>query len=141
MDEAPRAPARLRRAARSEDPCARDRRLGRVAGNERRGHPERPRRLDLRAKGGPGVNATIERSALLHGVELYDEMTATVDDRTLEILDRRRRTAIVKRRGWLVRRFLLLADVVGLAAAFLVADFLTNLGPGPDQVARTTEYF
>ncbi len=72
------------------------------------------------------MNATTERSALLQGVELYDEMTATVDDRTLEILDRRRRTAIVKRRGWLVRRMLLLADVVGLVAAFSRCEWLVR---------------
>ena len=49
-------------------------------------------------------------------------MTAAVDERTLEILDRRRRTAVVRRRGWLVRRMLLLADLVGLVAAFLLAE-------------------
>ena len=49
------------------------------------------------------MNAT-ERAALLQGLELYDEMNATVDERTLEILDRRRRTAVIRRRGWLVRR-------------------------------------
>jgi exopolysaccharide biosynthesis polyprenyl glycosylphosphotransferase len=69
------------------------------------------------------VNAT-ERAALLRGVELYDEMTATVDERTLEILDRRRRTAVIRRRGWLVRRMLLLADVVGLVSAFLLAEWV-----------------
>jgi exopolysaccharide biosynthesis polyprenyl glycosylphosphotransferase len=86
------------------------------------------------------MNATTERAALLKGLELYDEMHAVVDDRTLEILERRRRTAIIKRRGWLVRRMLLLADLMGLAAAFLVADFMTNLGAGPDQVSRSSEY-
>lgn len=70
------------------------------------------------------MNATTERAALLRGVELYDELHGVVDDRTLEILDRRRRTAVVKRRGWLVRRFLLLADVVGLVAAFVFAEWL-----------------
>jgi exopolysaccharide biosynthesis polyprenyl glycosylphosphotransferase len=86
------------------------------------------------------VNATTERAALLKGLELYDEMHAVVDDRTLAILERRRRTAVIKRRGWLVRRMLLLADVVGLAAAFVIADLMTNLGSGPDQVSRSTEY-
>jgi len=52
------------------------------------------------------MNAT-ERAALLHGFEIYDEATATVNERTLEIVDRRRRTAVVRRRGWLVRRMLL----------------------------------
>jgi exopolysaccharide biosynthesis polyprenyl glycosylphosphotransferase len=86
------------------------------------------------------MNATTERAALIKGLELYDEMHAVVDDRTLEILERRRRTAVIKRRGWLVRRMLLLADLVGLAAAFLIADFMTNLGSGPDQVSRSAEY-
>lgn len=71
------------------------------------------------------MNAT-ERAALLRGFELHDELTATVDDRTLEILDRRRRTAIVHRRGWLVRRLLLVADLVGLVAAFFIAEWLVN---------------
>src|SRR3954453_1962731 len=114
--------------------------MGRIARHECRVHPKRPRRIHLWAKGGWIMNATTERGALLRGVEIYDEAHAGVDDRTLEILDRRRRTAIVKRRGWLVRRMLLLADVVGLAVAFLLADLVTNLGAGPDQVARTTEY-
>jgi exopolysaccharide biosynthesis polyprenyl glycosylphosphotransferase len=70
------------------------------------------------------VNATTERAALLQGVQIYEEMTAAVDDRTLDILDRRRRTAVVKRRGWLVRRMLLLADVVGLVSAFLLAEWV-----------------
>ena len=54
------------------------------------------------------MNAT-ERAALIQGVQLFDEMSAAIDERTLEILDHRRRTAVVRRRGWLVRRALLLA--------------------------------
>jgi exopolysaccharide biosynthesis polyprenyl glycosylphosphotransferase len=69
------------------------------------------------------MNAT-ERAALVRSVQLYDEVTAAVDDRTLDILDRRRRTATVHRRGWLVRRMLLLADVVGLLTAFLFAEWV-----------------
>ena len=80
------------------------------------------------------MNATTERAALLEGLEMYDEMTATVDDRTLEILERRRRTAVVKRRGWLVRRMLVLADLLGLATAFLIAELASALTTGPDLV-------
>jgi exopolysaccharide biosynthesis polyprenyl glycosylphosphotransferase len=69
------------------------------------------------------MNAT-ERLALLEGAQIYEEMTAAVDDRTLDILDSRRRTAIVRRRGWLMRRMLLLADVVGLVTAFLLAEWV-----------------
>lgn len=87
------------------------------------------------------MNAT-ERRALLQSVELLDEMTGIVNERTIEILDHRRRTAVVRRRGWLVRRMLLLADVLGLAGAFLLADVVTAAAaaPGPDRVARSTEF-
>jgi exopolysaccharide biosynthesis polyprenyl glycosylphosphotransferase len=67
------------------------------------------------------MNAT-ERAALLQSATLFDELHSAVDERTLEILDRRRRTAVVRRRGWLVRRALLIADVFGLAASFLLAE-------------------
>src|SRR6059058_1702797 len=86
------------------------------------------------------MNAT-ERTALLDSVRYYDEMTAAVDDRTLDILDRRRRTAIVKRRGWLVRRMLLLADVLGLLAAFLAAEWIFGMASvANDHVARQAEF-
>ena len=75
------------------------------------------------------MNAT-ERVALREGVELYDEMTAAVDERTLAILDRRRRTATVQGRGWLVHRMLLLADLVGLVAAFLLVELLSAFKSG-----------
>jgi exopolysaccharide biosynthesis polyprenyl glycosylphosphotransferase len=82
---------------------------------------------------------TTERVALLESARLEDELPL-VDDRTLEILDHRRRTAVVKRRGWLVRRMLLLADLVGLTAAFVVAEafFSTSASPA-DHVTPTTE--
>ena len=57
------------------------------------------------------------QSPLLQSLQLQEELRTTVDERTLQILDRRRRTAVVKRRGWLVRRMLLAADVVGLVSA------------------------
>jgi exopolysaccharide biosynthesis polyprenyl glycosylphosphotransferase len=85
------------------------------------------------------VNAT-ERTALLQGVELFDELNAVVDERTLQILDHRRRTAVVRRRGWLVRRMLLLADVLGLVGAFLLAELASGAAaPAPDQIARRWE--
>ena len=71
------------------------------------------------------MNAT-ERAALLQGLEIHDEMTATVDERTLEILERRRRTAVVHGRGWLVRRMLLAADLIGLIAAMALAEWVVN---------------
>ena len=85
------------------------------------------------------MNAT-HRTALLHGVELYRQMAGSVDDRTLDIVERRRRTARVKGRGWLVRRMLLAADLVGLVAAFAVAEAATGVGIG-DNVGRQAEIF
>jgi exopolysaccharide biosynthesis polyprenyl glycosylphosphotransferase len=67
-----------------------------------------------------------ERAAILDGLALHDELRATVDDRTLEIVDRRRRTAVVRGRGWLVRRMLLTADLAGLVAALVLAEWLVN---------------
>src|SRR5918996_1128918 len=81
----------------------------------------------------------VERAALHQGVVLYDEMTDAVGERTLEIVARRRRTAVIRGRGWLVRRMLLAADVLGLAGAFLAAQLL--LGQGSAQgIALETEY-
>jgi exopolysaccharide biosynthesis polyprenyl glycosylphosphotransferase len=86
------------------------------------------------------MNAT-ERTALLQSVQFYDEMNAAIDERTLEILDHRRRTATVRRRGWLVRRMLLLADLVGLLSAFLIAEAVAAASTsGPDAVARNAEF-
>ena len=86
------------------------------------------------------MNAT-ERTALLQSMELYGEITPSINERTMEILDHRRRTAIVRRRGWLVRRMLLLADVVGLTGAFLLAELVSAVAtPAPDRVATGTEF-
>jgi exopolysaccharide biosynthesis polyprenyl glycosylphosphotransferase len=74
-------------------------------------------------------------------MSFYEEMTAALDERTLEILKRRRKTAIVKRRGWLVRRALVLADVVGLVLAFVAAQLLSGPGGGPlDDVSFKSEF-
>jgi exopolysaccharide biosynthesis polyprenyl glycosylphosphotransferase len=65
-----------------------------------------------------------ERVALSQSAALFDEISATIDERTSKILDRRNKTSVVHHRGWLVRRMLLLADVVGLMTAFLCAELL-----------------
>jgi exopolysaccharide biosynthesis polyprenyl glycosylphosphotransferase len=83
------------------------------------------------------MNAT-ERAALLQSAAFFDELHASVDERTLEILDRRRRTAVVRRRGWLVRRALCAADVFGLAAAFLLAE--AWFPPAPGGIGVRAEY-
>jgi exopolysaccharide biosynthesis polyprenyl glycosylphosphotransferase len=83
---------------------------------------------------------TTERLALLDGLSLQDDMSAVLDERTIEILEYRRRTAKVKRRGWLVRRMLLLADLAGLALAFVIAQlFFSESGAPFDHVRPTSE--
>jgi exopolysaccharide biosynthesis polyprenyl glycosylphosphotransferase len=63
----------------------------------------------------------------LDSERLFEEMSPVVGGRTLEIVDRRRKTTRVRRRGWLMRRMLLLADVFGLCVAFAVVQ--TLFGP------------
>jgi len=64
-----------------------------------------------------------------------------VDERTLEILERRRRTGSFRRRGWLVRRMLVVADVVGLSLAFLGAELVVGVGTGAmDRLTARDEF-
>src|ERR671933_422924 len=62
-----------------------------------------------------------EQSVLHQGLLFHDEIVRGADDRTLAILERRRKTAVIRRRGWLIRRMLLLADIVGLSLAYALA--------------------
>jgi exopolysaccharide biosynthesis polyprenyl glycosylphosphotransferase len=50
------------------------------------------------------------------------DFETVLDRRTKQILERRRRTATVRRRGWLVFRMLLVADILGLTIAFASAE-------------------
>ena len=75
----------------------------------------------------------VEKGALNQSLAIYDEMTQAVDERTLEIIERRRKTAVVRRRGWLVRRALVLADVTGLLLAFIVAEIVVGPGEHPNS--------
>lgn len=77
-----------------------------------------------------GTVSLRDGSALAESADLYDEMSSVVGDRTLEILERRRRTSVVRRRGWLVRRMLLVADVAGLSLAFAVSHVLLEGASG-----------
>src|SRR5437879_9792579 len=74
--------------------------------------------------------SALDQVAVLPGYALATELEGIVDEKTLRIIDHRRRTATVRRRGWLVRRALLAADLVGLVAAFLLIEILT---PGSVQ--------
>jgi exopolysaccharide biosynthesis polyprenyl glycosylphosphotransferase len=86
------------------------------------------------------MNVT-DRTPLLQSLQLQEELRTTVGDRTLQILDRRRRTAVVKRRGWLVRRMLLAADVIGLVSALLVAQWLAPSVDSVDAYSPRLEIF
>jgi exopolysaccharide biosynthesis polyprenyl glycosylphosphotransferase len=86
------------------------------------------------------VNAT-EHAALLQGAAIYEEIAAGLDDRTLEILERRRKTARIRRRGWLVRRMLLAADLVGLVVAFVVAQLVIGVPDRLTSVDPRLEWF
>src|SRR5829696_2971650 len=88
-----------------------------------------------------GIVNTTERSALVQGALFYDQVASAMDDRTLEILERRRATSTVRRRGWLVRRMLLAADLLGLSVAFIAAQLFLGLDPNaPNPVDATMEW-
>src|SRR5688572_20854804 len=59
-----------------------------------------------------------------------------LDKRTLHILERRRSSAVRLRRGWLVRRMLVLADLLGLTLAFLAATVIFDQ-PAPNDVVSS----
>jgi exopolysaccharide biosynthesis polyprenyl glycosylphosphotransferase len=76
----------------------------------------------------------------LRGGGLQHELAALLDDRTLDILERQRRARPIWRRGWLIRRALLAADVLGLALAFLVAQVVVGSdGAAIDRVGPVVE--
>jgi exopolysaccharide biosynthesis polyprenyl glycosylphosphotransferase len=64
-----------------------------------------------------------------------------LDQRTRELLARRRAAPKRHRRGWLVRRALASADVIGLLAAFALAEWLFGASSAghPDRVGQATE--
>jgi exopolysaccharide biosynthesis polyprenyl glycosylphosphotransferase len=67
---------------------------------------------------------------------IYDQ----VDARTLQILERRRGAAN-RRRGWLVRRALLSADLFGLIAAFLISQRVFGLATASTGTIDTVQEY
>jgi exopolysaccharide biosynthesis polyprenyl glycosylphosphotransferase len=80
-----------------------------------------------------------EHTALEQGLALHDELIGSADPKTLAILERRRKTAIIRRRGWLIRRMLLLADLAGLAVSFAVVELLFPVEGSVDHVGTHAE--
>jgi exopolysaccharide biosynthesis polyprenyl glycosylphosphotransferase len=64
-------------------------------------------------------------------------VTTMADAGVLEIEDRRSVGGHVRRRGWLVRRSLVVADLVGLTLAFLATELLFGAGRGVANSAGT----
>jgi exopolysaccharide biosynthesis polyprenyl glycosylphosphotransferase len=67
------------------------------------------------------------------------DIPVTLDTRTLQILERRRSAATPMRRGWLVRRALVTADLVGLTAAFVAATVIFDDPARVDRIGSGTE--
>src|SRR4029079_7934392 len=61
------------------------------------------------------------------------QRTVFANQRTLEILEQRRASSKAHRRGWLMRRMLLLADVVALATTFAIVEIAFGAGSGAYQ--------
>jgi exopolysaccharide biosynthesis polyprenyl glycosylphosphotransferase len=68
----------------------------------------------------------------------YGDAASALGGRTLELVEHRRRMPVVKRRGWLVRRLLLGADLVGLVLAFAIAQAIYG-GETPGRLYGWTE--
>jgi exopolysaccharide biosynthesis polyprenyl glycosylphosphotransferase len=62
--------------------------------------------------------------ALASKLTEWEALEDVVGGRTLEILEERRLARTVHRRGWLVRRLLLTADMLGLILAFTAAELI-----------------
>ena len=70
---------------------------------------------------------------------VYDDPTAALDERTLRLLSARRSSAF-RDRGWLIRRLLMVADLVGLGVAFFLAQAALGFSTGAsDGVAFGAE--
>jgi exopolysaccharide biosynthesis polyprenyl glycosylphosphotransferase len=80
--------------------------------------------LDARAR-----DATASRAEL----PAPDGLLDNVDPRTLDIVARRRRRNRMRRRGWLVRRLMVVADLVGLVSAFALSEAFLTDAPQPGE--------
>ena len=61
--------------------------------------------------------------------------------RSLELLERRRTARAARHRGWLIHRLLLIADLTGLSAAFLLTEGLLPASQSSGRVGSASEAF
>ena len=73
------------------------------------------------------------------GTAAATEMPASLDTRTLQILEQRRTSAVRMRRGWLVRRMLVIADLVGLTVAAIASTLIFDSPGRSDAVSTQVE--
>ena len=85
----------------------------------------------MRLRGQPDVHRHSGRRSTL---PLDAALAALVDERTRDLAERRRHS-ILRRRGWLVRRALLTADLTGLILSFFAAEWLFGDNQTPWQNA------
>ena len=76
-----------------------------------------------------GAEATLPFDRAAVAAAAFGDLAGVADRRTLAILEHRRRSQS-HRRGWLVRRLLLAADVVALVAAFVAVELVFGAGAG-----------
>lgn len=69
--------------------------------------------------------SVLDDVGMIDGTSFREDVYSRVDARTREIVERRR-AGTIRRRGWLVRRLLLVADLAGLVLALLLAEWLVN---------------
>jgi exopolysaccharide biosynthesis polyprenyl glycosylphosphotransferase len=84
----------------------------------------------LRTSWGPTTDAVSTRTELRSdgNGRLEERLLQVVDERTYDLIERRRRAARPKSRSWLIRRLLLVADLLGLTLAFLLAALVSPSG-------------
>jgi exopolysaccharide biosynthesis polyprenyl glycosylphosphotransferase len=77
-----------------------------------------------------------------HGVSTaaLDRLYNSLDERTVELLHSRRSTGSNHGRGWLLRRALLAADMLGLASAYALAEWLATVHRHGDHVDAFGEF-
>jgi exopolysaccharide biosynthesis polyprenyl glycosylphosphotransferase len=79
-------------------------------------------------------------STIAEQVRPEQSLLAALDERNRELLARNPSTS-AKRRGWLVRRALVTADILGLLAAFVIVQLVVPTArPGGDHVQPYLEY-